>query len=322
MKTHNLSLFVITSCLSFLFSTNAAASVVVNFSDFSDTSSLKLNGSAAVVNTVDGKVLRITPAQGGKSGSAFSQKTLNAKDFSTSFKFRITNPGGTVFDCNTKVGADGFVFVVQSVSESIGGGGAGIGYSGINKSVGVEFDTWCNAGNKDPSSNHLGIVTLGNIAHASTTADVITITPDFDDGNIWYAWVDYNGSTLEVRTNQTGVRPAQPTLSKQINIANLLGNVNSAFIGFTSGTGSDWGNHDIISWVYRDTFDPITSFTPTNVPQSCIATYTLEGKLHIPYVSVPDPFGSLTIYEADMQLLVPLTNPIRFELKSATPRTQ
>jgi hypothetical protein len=28
-------------------------------------------------------------------------------------------------------------------------------------------------------------------------------------------------------------------------------------VGFTSGTGSDYGNHDIISWEYRSEFRPI-----------------------------------------------------------------
>lgn len=279
MKTLNTSSLLRTIGLFFLLTVTASASVTVNFNDFSDTSSLKLNGATAVVSTSDGKVLRLTPAQATQSGSAFSQKTLNTNNFSTFFKFRITNPGGTLADCNTKAGADGLVFVIQSVSESIGGAGYGIGYAGIDRSVGVEFDTWCNAALNDPNSNHLGIVTDGNIAHAATAPDTQVMTPDFDDGNIWYAWIDYDGATLEVRTNQTGARPAQATLSKKIDISSHLTNLangfvgigdassNSAFVGFTSGTGADWGDHDIISWEYRDTFEPINSVTPNSCPK-------------------------------------------------------
>lgn len=56
----------------------------------------------------------------------------------------------------------------------------------------------------------------------------------------------------------------------------------------------------------------------TTVPQACIATYKLDGSLHIPYVNVPDAFGGSSIYEADMKLL-PLSNPTAFELKGAKP---
>ncbi len=52
------------------------------------------------------------------------------------------------------------MFVVQSVDSSLGGA-VKYWYEGIEKSVGVEFDTWCNAVNNDPSSNHIAIDTLG-----------------------------------------------------------------------------------------------------------------------------------------------------------------
>ncbi|MDD2760936.1 MAG: L-type lectin-domain containing protein [Methylomonas sp.] len=299
--------------LNLMLAGSASATVDAIFNDFSDTTVLTLNGSAKVVNTIDGNVLRLTPAQSSQSGSAFSYQTVNASDFSSFFKFRITNPGGTIFDCNTQAGADGLVFVIQSVSDSIGGGGQGIGYAGIDNSVGVEFDSWCNASNQDPSSNHLGIVSGGSVVHATDQSDVISITPDFDDGNIWYAWVDYNGSTLEVRVNQTGIRPNTPTLSKQIDIPALLGNVQNAYVGFTSGTGADWGDHDIISWEYRDQFNPISS-----VPQNCAATYTSDGKLKIPYVSVPNALGGTSLWEVEMQLLPITSNAMDFRLTGAT----
>lgn len=235
----------------------AAQAVVVTFNDFSDTSGLTLNGSATTTVTGDGTVLRLTPALTGRSGSAFSTTTVNAADFSTFFRFRITDPGGTIFDCNTESGADGLVFVAQSVSSSIGGAGQGIGYAGIGNSVGVEFDTWCNAANNDPSSNHLGIDTNGSVNHGPGSPNTINVSPNFDDGNIWFAWVDYDGTTLEVRANQTGARPAAALLSRVLDVPTLLGQ-NDAFVGFTSGTGADFGNHDILSWEYRDTFNPFS----------------------------------------------------------------
>lgn len=40
-------------------------------------------------------------------------------------------------------------------------------------------------------------------------------------------------------------------------------------MGFTSGTGGAFGNHDILSWEYRDSFDPIIDPPPSStVPES------------------------------------------------------
>lgn len=245
------------------FSGNAA---VTTFSDFSDTSLLDLNGNATTTTTSDGTVLRLTSATANQSGSAFSLTTVNAATFSTFFKFRITNPGGTIFDCNQKSGADGLVFAAQAVSSSVGGLGQGIGYDGIAKSVGVEFDTWCNQANNDPSSNHIGIDLNGSVNHGTGSPNTVNVATDFDDGNVWFAWIDYNGTTMDVRANQTGVRSATPLLSRDFDLTALMGQPN-AYIGFTSGTGADWGNHDILSWEYRDSFNPIQGPGDGTVPE-------------------------------------------------------
>ena len=182
----------------FLVATPLPAAVVV-FNDFSDVSSLTLNGSATTTVTGDGTVLRLAPALASQAGSAFSTATVQAATFSTFFKFRITDPGGVLFDGNTEVGADGIVFVVQSVSSSIGGIGAGIGYAGINPSVGVEFDTWHNSFLNDPNSNHLGIDLNGDVNHGVGSPNTYVMPTKLDDGNVWYAWVDYDGTQIEVR---------------------------------------------------------------------------------------------------------------------------
>jgi hypothetical protein len=228
---------------------------VVTFPDFSSTAGLTLNGSTAATNTSDGAVLRLTSAGPSQSGSAFSSATINAASFSTAFSFRITDAGGSCCDLSGETGADGITFVVQSVASNIGGAGGGIGYQGIANSAAVEFDTWHNG--FDPDSNHLGVDTNGNITSLVTQH----VTPNFDDGKLWFAWIDYDGGGLSIRANQTGVRPASALLSTPLDIPALLGG-NTAYVGFTSGTGADWGNHDILSWEYRDSFEPIGGGVP------------------------------------------------------------
>ncbi|HVU35919.1 MAG TPA: L-type lectin-domain containing protein [Opitutaceae bacterium] len=227
------------------------------YPNFSNTSNLQLNGSTATPTTTDGTVLRLTSANPYQAGSAFSktQIALTNSSFSTAFNFRITGSGG-IGDENG-AGADGFVFVIQPVANNVGSSGGGIGYQGIPNSLGIEFDTYNNGyslGDQN-NGNHIAVNTNGNLTDMFLTP----ISTPMNNGALWSAWVDYNGTTndLEVRLSQNGVRPATALIqTNSINLSTLLG-TNSAYVGFTSGTGAAWGNHDIVSWQFNDTYQPI-----------------------------------------------------------------
>ncbi|MGE4343745.1 MAG: PEP-CTERM sorting domain-containing protein [Geoalkalibacter sp.] len=253
-----------------IFSSHATATEII-FSDFSDTSILTLNGAASTPSTSNGDVLRLTPASASQAGSAFSTQTIRAATFSTYFQFRITDPGGSIFDGNSINGADGLVFVVQNVASDIGSAGGAIGYGGINPSVGVEFDTWHNSAYSDPSSNHVGINTNGSLTSLTTVnvGNDAVRAEGFDNGNIWNSWIDYDGSNLEVRLNTFASRPSDALLSYALDIPEILG-VDDAYVGFTSGTGADWGNHDILAWEYRDQYDPVIDPDPVPEPSTWI----------------------------------------------------
>ena len=229
------------------------------FNDFSDISGLQLNGSAAQ----SGSVLRVTPATTGQSGSVFSTSAISlASDvsFSSAFRFKIGASGG-ICDADG-CGADGLVFAVQTVSNTAGGSGGGIGYSGLSNSVGIEFDTWNNGSWDDYNGNHVGINLNGNI-NSSVQANLGTGPGNVDrmnNGAIWSAWVDYDGAadSLEVRIAQgeSALRPLDALLSYGVDLTTVLGTTD-AFVGFTSGTGSAYGNHDVLAWQFNSTFDPI-----------------------------------------------------------------
>lgn len=230
----------------------AGAAVVINYPDFSSVAGLTLNGAAAQA----GSVLRVTPAAGSQAGSAFSTVPVSLAanaSFSTFFQFRFTNPGGA--NDGQGIGADGLVFVVQTVANNVGGGGGGIGYQGIGNSIGIEFDTWNNGGIDAGSSNHVGIDANGSV---SSLALASVGEDDMNNGAVWNAWVDYDGASnlLEVRLTQSAVRPAAAILSITRDISLDLGGTN-AFVGFTSGTGAAWANHDVLSWVLDNSFAPI-----------------------------------------------------------------
>lgn len=231
-------------------STVANAAIVINFPNFSNCSTLQLNGNAACTSNV----LRVTPATFSQSGSTFSQASIPlgpGNTFSTFFSFRITNNGGS--GDGDGLGADGITFTVQPVASTAGGGGGGIGYQGIVNSVAVEFDTWNNgAGFGDPDGNHVGVDLNGSIV----SVVAVPVSPRMNDGNVWYAWVDYNGTTLEVRLSQSSARPATPTISYAVNLATVIG-TSQAFVGFTSGTGAAFADHDILTWTFDNTYAPI-----------------------------------------------------------------
>ncbi len=94
------------------------------------------------------------------------------------------------------------------------------------------------------------------VDHGAGSPFTLDVTPDFDDGNLWYAWVDYDGSVLSVRASQTNQRPADALLSRTVDLKTVLGG-DTGFVGFTSATGADWENVDILNWTYRQEFNPI-----------------------------------------------------------------
>lgn len=232
-----------------------AGAAVINYADFSSVAGLTINANAAQV----GNVLRVTPANFNQAGSAFSTSTVSlasGASFSTYFQFRFTDAGGSCDSFSPLTcGADGLAFVVQTLGNNVGGLGGGIGYDGISNSIAVEFDTWNNGGIDDSSSNHIGIDVNGNI-DSVVLAEVTEA--DMNNGDIWNAWIDYNSVTqlLEARLTRSSTRPTTAMVTHTIDLASVLGTTN-AFVGFTSGTGAAFANHDVLAWTLEDRFAPI-----------------------------------------------------------------
>lgn len=244
----------------------AASVTTTRLDDFSagNLALLQLNGSAAGAVAGDGQaVLRLTPAMNWQTGSAFLKDAVvlsGGASFSTFFSFQFTSSGG--IGDSDGIGADGMVFVVHTDAGSTGGAGGGIGYQGITPSLGIEFDTYFNGGT-DSDGNHVGINVNGSLNSAAR----VNVADRFNDGDLWYAWVDYNGASdlLEVRLSQLEIRPTDALLTHNIDLAALLGidaAGTNAFVGFTAGTGAAHNNHDVRSWAFTNTFDPTVSTVP------------------------------------------------------------
>jgi len=223
----------------------------VAFPNFGDLSTFARNGTtAAIANPIlvgGVPVLRLTNSFNQRGSAFYTTPIVIAADgqpvsFSSHFQFRISN--------NRNSGADGLTFIATNSPNRLGGAGVGIGYSGINPSLVVEFDTWNNGGIDGGSGNQVGINLNGNL-----NSVVRYIPPtSLESGAVKYVWIDYDGPArrLEVRLADSPARPASPQLSYPVDLPALLGR-SDAYFGFTSGTGAAAADHDILSWTFSST---------------------------------------------------------------------
>ncbi len=242
--------FFATACLCLAAAIAPASATTIVYNGFSSTSGLTVNGDSAAVTTGGRTVMRLSPSKFFKSGSVFSSAPItfgSLYSFSTRFTFNLNAQQGG--------GADGFVFVIQPNGNTVGGSGGGIGYGGIKKSLGVEYDTFNNGRIDQGSSNHIGIDLNGSLASLVQNNALPFI---LDSRRDLTSWIDYDGATqkIEVRLNNSNTRPLSAILSYKFNLAAVIGSPN-AFVGFTSGTGGGAANHDLVNWEIRDRLAPI-----------------------------------------------------------------
>jgi Legume lectin domain/PEP-CTERM motif len=226
----------------------ASAAVLFDFPSFNGTS---CNGGTltCVGNTaVAGSVLRLTTNGGGEAGAAYSTTPValgaNAT-FSTTFQFQFTQPGGID-------PADGITFVLAAAANNLGGSGGGIGYQGVPNSVAIEFDTFNNG--EVGGDNHVGVDVNGSLAsviavspYGNSSCNFSQATGCMSDGDVWTATIGYDGTALTVLLQDSALAQLTIISGFQIDIAAALG-TNTAFVGFTSATGSGFENHDILNW--------------------------------------------------------------------------
>jgi len=137
-------------------------------------------------------------------------------------------------------------------ASAAGAGLGGLEYAGMAWPWNTqEWDTWLNDVNHHAESNHLGIVANGLVDHGAGSPHTVRVDTSFDHGNRWYGQVDYDGNTLEVRTNPTVIRPLLSVLTRTPDIPAILAR-SSAIVGLVVAMGGDFGDHDILTWNVSD----------------------------------------------------------------------
>ena len=183
-----------------------------------------------------GNTLELTNGGSNEAGSAFYTTPVNIQSFTTDFTFQLTNPA-----------ADGFTFTIQNVGPGAWAlTASSLGYAPIGESVAIKFDLYQNPG--DASNNSTGIYVDG----ALPTGRAIDLTGsgiNLHSGDKMDAHITYDGTTLNLTITDL-VTLATWSHPFTINIPASVGG-NTAYVGFTGGTGGLTATQQILSWSYE-----------------------------------------------------------------------
>jgi hypothetical protein len=260
---------------------NTNGTTSINFGiGFSTPTGMQFNGST----DLDDSRLQLTSGLANQAGSAFFTTPMDIRNFTTDFSFQLSNAM-----------ADGITFTIQNSSAgatALGPSGGGLGYGpdtpggtpGIGNSVAVKFDLYNNNGEGDDST---GLYTDG----ASPTTPFVDLTPSgimLNQGDTIAAHFTYDGTTLTM-TLTDNVISKTFTNSWAINIPGTVGG-NTAFVGFTGGTGGETSSQKIETWTFVSTPPQATIVaTPVITP----GTETFTGSIN---VTLSDATSGAAIY--------------------------
>ncbi len=253
----------------------------VNYPAGFSATGLALNGKAAL----NGTRLRLTDGGGTEAGSGWYGTPVNVQTFTNDFTFQVSAGAAT---------ADGFAFVIQNTgTAALGPTGGGLGYgpdstagaAGIAKSVAVKFDLYSNAGE---GVNSTGIYSNG----ASPTMPATTLGGgvDLHSGDLMKVHMTYDGATLTMTITDTTNATKTFTTSWAINIPTTVGG-NTAYVGFTGGTGGQTATQEIATWSYNNTSaskTPVVYRTATLTAVSSGPTFRT-----FTYAGFPDTTGTI-----------------------------
>jgi hypothetical protein len=202
----------------------------INFTNGFTAGSMALNGNAAI----NGTTLAVTPNAQTQAGSAWFPTPVNIQSFTTDFNFQDTAGANT---------ADGMTFTIQGNSTTaLGGSGGKLGYGNILNSVAVKFDLYSNAG-EGPDSTGLY---LSALEPTTPAVDMSASGIDLHSGHVFKVHMMYDGTNLAM-TVTDATTAAVFTQTWPVNIPGTVG-ANTAYVGFTGGTGGFTALQQILSW--------------------------------------------------------------------------
>lgn len=193
------------------------------------------NGTAKATGN---QCYELTRAINNQNGSVWYADQL---DLTKSFDLEFSLNFG-----NRDVGADGIVFVMQTVGTSaLGNNGGGIGFEGFSPSLGIEFDTYENGNYGDLAGDHIGIFKNGSVNHTSgnkISGPVLANASgsNIEDGKAHPVRIQWNPVTEVITVSfDCSVR-----LSTKIDLVDaIFSGKTLVYWGFTSATGGQSNTH-------------------------------------------------------------------------------
>jgi gliding motility-associated-like protein len=196
----------------------------------------------------------VTPSQEWQIGAVWFLDAINlSEEFTIDLDIN--------FGVNDANGADGMVFVMQTVGpELLGAGGGGMGYDGISPSLGVEMDTWQNSDWGDPVQDHIAIISDGIANHSQPTnlfgpVSASSTGNNIEDGQYHKFKLNWfpESNTLEIYFD------CELRISFEVDIINdIFSGVTEVYWGFTGSTGGSTNNQTVC-------LDEFTLGLPENV---------------------------------------------------------
>jgi Chitobiase/beta-hexosaminidase C-terminal domain/Legume lectin domain len=230
----------------------------INFgSGFSSPAGLTFNGSAKATNDTR---LQLTDGGLNEAGSVFWNAPINIQAFTTNFEFQLSNAQG-----------NGFTFTIQNVGPTaLGGDSAGLGYQDILKSVAVKFNFY-NYNNE--GSDSTGIYTNGQ-PPVLPTVDISSSGIQLGSDDSIQAQIVYDGANLTLNLLDL-VTNDKFTMTQAINIPQVVAG-NTAYVGFTGGSGGLSSSQKLLTWTYATQALPPT-FAPPAGPYNAVQNVTLKS---------------------------------------------
>lgn len=213
-----------------------------------------LNGSA---NALGNGCYAITPADSWQNGSVWYNKKLSLLE-PIDIQFRAS------FGGNDSLGADGMVLVLQTAgNNALGDNGEGMGFSGFNPALGIEFDVFSNWESNDPVFDHMAILSHGVVKHNrnENLAGPVPILASY--GNV----EDGKDHLIRFRWNPTSQVldiffdcERRLSLKKDL-VKDVFQGMKEVYWGFTGATGKFYNQHLVCldSLLEKNFYDTICS---------------------------------------------------------------
>lgn len=233
MKTKS---FLIVLAIWLMVVPNVVFGVSINYPDFSDLSAFTLNTRAQELNSGDGTLHLIDGIY--QRGTAFLTDTIIlGETYSTAFSFQITD--NVRLGDSDGLGADWLRFSIQTVEDLAVGGDM----------VGIEFDIYNNRERDNFSGNHIGL----NVEYpVSSSVAIQHVDTRFNNDEVWFAWIDYDGSFMNIYASMGVVKPDTPYISHEIDVADILG-TSEVYLGFLAASGAGGATFDVLDWSFQTT---------------------------------------------------------------------